>query len=199
MKAESAKTYANPTASFKLVGVIVTLILSVSAVAAAPLYQELQKKDITPSQTFGRMFHHLPSFAPATDEVIDALLEVGKKGGLMDANDDLAAGPILLITDPNESLINRNNPTHTAGVTFFGQFLDHDMTFDQTSQLGVPAPPRKSPNARTAFFDLDSVYGDGPTGSPELFDPADPSKFRVETGGQFEDLPRAAKQASHYR
>src|SRR5262249_4111641 len=82
--------------------------------------KELKEKDITPSQTFGRMFHHLPSFAPATDEVIDALLEVGKKGGLMDANDDLAAGPVLLITDPNLSLINRNNPTHTAGVTFFG-------------------------------------------------------------------------------
>jgi Animal haem peroxidase len=190
MKTESAKTYANPTASFELVGVILTLILSVSAVVAAPRYQELKQKDITPSQTFGRMFHQMPAFAPATDEVIDALLEVGKKGGLMDANDDLAAGPIALITDPNLSLINRNNPTHTAGVTFFGQFLDHDMTFDQTSQLGVPTPPRKSPNARTAFFDLDSVYADGPTGSPELFDPADPSKFRVETGGQFEDLPR---------
>ena len=196
MKTESAKTYANPTASFELVGVILTLILSVSAVVAAPRYQELKQKDITPSQTFGRMFHQMPAFAPATDEVIDALLEVGKKGGLMDANDDLAAGPIALITDPNLSLINRNNPTHTAGVTFFGQFLDHDMTFDQTSQLGVPTPPRKSPNARTAFFDLDSVYADGPTGSPELFDPADPSKFRVESGGQFEDLPREVnKQA----
>ena len=81
-------------------------------------------------------------------------------------------------------------------MTFFGQFLDHDMTFDQTSQLGVPAPPRKSPNARTAFFDLDSVYGDGPPAARKLFDPADPSKFRVETGGQFEDLPREVnKQA----
>ena len=166
MKTESAKTYANSAASFKLVGVILTLILSVSVVVAAPRYQELKQKDITPSQTFGRMFHQMPAFAPATDEVIDALLEVGKKGGLMDANDDLAAGPILLITDPNLSLINRNNPTHTAGVTFFGQFLDHDMTFDQTSQLGVPAPPRKSPNARTAFFDLDSVYADGPARQP---------------------------------
>jgi hypothetical protein len=148
------------------------------------------KPPITPNQDFGRMFHELPAFAPATDAVINALLELGKPGGLMDANDDLAAGPVALITDPNLSLINRNNPTHTAAVTFFGQFLDHDMTFDQTSPLGVSAPPRKSPNARTAFFDLDSVYGGGPTGSPELSDHADPIKFRIETNGQFEDLPR---------
>jgi len=166
------------------------IVVVAKAALADSEIQALKKRDITPSQNFGRMFHHLPAFAPATDTVIDALLELGKKNGLMDANDDLSVGPILLITDPNESLINRNNPTHTAGVTFFGQFLDHDMTFDQTSQLGVPTPPRKSPNARTAFFDLDSVYGEGPTGSPELFDPADPGKFRVDTGGQFEDLPR---------
>jgi hypothetical protein len=33
---------------------------------------------------------------------------------------------------------NPNNPTHTAGTTFFGQFLDHDITFDASSPLGVP-------------------------------------------------------------
>ena len=96
----------------------------------------------------------------------------------------------MLIVDPNLSLINRNNPTHTAGVTFFGQFLDHDMTFDLTSRLGFPTQPITSPNARTPFFDLDSVYGNGPGGNPELYDAADPIKFRVESGGQFEDLPR---------
>jgi hypothetical protein len=75
-------------------------------------------------------------------------------------------------------------------VTFFGQFLDHDMTFDQTSRLGFPANVIQSPNARTPFFDLDSVYADGPSGTPQLYDPADPIKFRIESGGQFEDLPR---------
>ena len=108
----------------------------------------------------------------------------------MDANDNLAAGPVALIVDPNLSLVNQNNPTHTAGVTFFGQFLDHDMTFDQKSRLGFPTQPVRSPNARTPFFDLDSVYADGPSGSPELYDAADPVKFRIESGGQFEDLPR---------
>jgi len=136
------------------------------------------------------MFRNLPRFAPPTNAVRDALMELGQLGGILDANDDLAAGPVALITDPNLQLVNRNNPTHTAGVTFFGQFLDHDMTFDLTSRLGFPTQPIRSPNARTPFFDLDSVYADGPAGNPELYDAADPIKFRVESGGQFEDLPR---------
>ena len=62
---------------------------------------------------FGRMFH-LPPFAPPTDVVRDALMALGRPGGIMDANDDLGAGPVALIVDPNLSLINRNNPTDTA-------------------------------------------------------------------------------------
>src|SRR6187200_2639987 len=49
---------------------------------------------------FGRMFRNLPPFAPPTDAVRDALMELGSPGGIMDANDDLAAGPVALITDP---------------------------------------------------------------------------------------------------
>jgi len=40
-----------------------------------------------------------------------------------------------------------------------GQFLDHDMTFDTGSTLGVPTKPESATNARTPAFDLDSVYG----------------------------------------
>ena len=109
---------------------------------------------------FGRMFH-LPPFAPPTNAVRDALMQGGQRGGIMDANDDLAAGPEALITDPNLSLINRNNPTDTAGVTFLGQFIDHDMTFDQRSRLGFPTQPIHTQNARTCFFDLDSVATNG--------------------------------------
>ena len=84
---------------------------------------------------FGRMFRNLPPFAPPNNAVRDALMELGRPGGIMDANDDLAAGPVALIVDPNLSLINRNNPTHTAGVTFFGQFIDHGAL-----RRGKPTP-----------------------------------------------------------
>jgi hypothetical protein len=40
----------------------------------------------------------------------------------------------------------------TAGSTFVGQFTDHHITFDQTSQLGVPQNPLPSPNTSAAFL-----------------------------------------------
>jgi hypothetical protein len=140
---------------------------------------------------FERMFR-LPAFAAPTDRTRAALLELGKRGGLMDAGDDLAAGPIELIVNPSLSVNNPDSEGHTAGVTFVGQFLDHDMTFDTSSRLGQPTNPRSVPNARRPFFDLDSVYGSGPAGSPLYYDPVDGARLRVETGGRYEDLPRDA-------
>ena len=150
---------------------------------------EAHPEDSTPPDRFGRMFH-LPPFAQPTEDVRTALIELGKPGGILDAHDDLAAGPKALIVDLALSVNNPNNPTHTAGTTFMGQFLDHDMTFDEKSPLGRPKAPASSPNSRTPAFDLDSVYGGGPDDSPQLYDPNDPIKFQIETGGLFEDLPR---------
>jgi Animal haem peroxidase len=143
---------------------------------------------------FGRLFPMLPPFATASDALKAALADIGKPGGLLDANDALSQGPAALILNP---LFNGNNPptnpdnvTHTAGTHFMGQFMDHDMTFDATSPLGQPTDPTTSPNARTAAFDLDSLYGLGPVGSPQLYDPQDPTQLLVGFGGLFEDLPR---------
>ena len=161
----------------------------------APQTARQQARPTSGPDTFGRLFQ-LPVFAPPTPDVRVALMELGRRGGLMDANDDLTAGPLALIVDPALSINNPDSLTHTAGVTFMGQFLDHDMTFDRASRLGQPSEPRAVANARRPVFDLDSVYGNGPAGSPELYEPADPVKFRVETGGRFEDLPRDATRTA---
>jgi hypothetical protein len=142
--------------------------------------------------TFGRLFPSLPAFALATQRVKDALSALGARGGPLDAEDDLSKGPRLLITDPALSANNPNNPTHTAGTTFLGQFVDHDITFDTTSPMGVPTDPGSSPNSRTPSLDLDSVYGAGPVASPLLYDPVDRAKLRIDSGGIFEDLPRTS-------
>jgi hypothetical protein len=147
---------------------------------------------LTSPQTFGRLFSGLPPFAQPTDRVKAALRELGAPGGILDAKDQLDKGPVLLITDPSLSTVNRDNQFHTAGTTFLGQFLDHDMTFDASSPLGVPTPPESIVNARTPSYDLDSVYGAGPTVSPMLYDPADRAKLLIGFGGRFEDLPRSA-------
>jgi hypothetical protein len=139
---------------------------------------------------FGRVFSGLPSFAEPTDDVIAALRELGRPGGIMDAKDNLAVGPVQLIVDPNQSTVNRDNPTQFAGTTFIGQFLDHDVTFDSTSQLGVPTEPQRTRNSRVPTLDLDSVYGGGPSVSRQLYDRRDRAKLRIESGGLFEDVPR---------
>jgi hypothetical protein len=121
----------------------------------------------------------------------------------MDASDRLERGPKRLIVDPavngnptsaNPYGTNPDNPTMTAGSTFVGQFVDHDITFDQTSHLGVPQNPLISPNARTPALDLDSVFGGGPGIRPDLYEPnSDGSvgpKLKIGTGGAHEDVPR---------
>ena len=48
------------------------------------------------SGRFGRLFGRLPPFASDTPQTRQALLDMGKPVGIMDAQDNLAAGPQLL-------------------------------------------------------------------------------------------------------
>ncbi len=156
----------------------------------------------SPDNSFTRMFPELPPFAPPTDAARGQAKTLGEKGGLIDALDDLS-DPKLSITDPERSKNNPDNPNMTAGVTFFGQFLDHDVTLDPRSPLLERSSPRKTTNFRTAAFDLDSVYGDGPEESRELYDFSSgdfkllvesiPGSERVSRNGAVRfDLPRDA-------
>jgi hypothetical protein len=160
---------------------------------------------------FGRIFPNLRPFAEANDTVRAALLEVGKPGGILDAGDQLSAGPKALIIDPavngnptasNSYGSNPDNPTMTAGSTFVGQFVDHDITFDQTSTLGVPQNPSISPNTRTPALDLDSVFGGGPGQRPDLYvqnvDGSVGPKLKLGSGGVHEDVPRVANGDATY-
>jgi hypothetical protein len=158
-----------------------------------------QRRFVIREDRFGRIFPELPPFAEPSSKLEAALLELGKPGGILDAKDNLAAGPVALIVDPALTVNNPDNETHTAGTTFMGQFMDHDMTFDLTSRLGQATDPEASPNARTPALDLDSVYGGGPIADRELYEGVGrgghPTKFKVEYGGLFEDLPRDGNTA----
>jgi hypothetical protein len=143
------------------------------------------------ANTFGRLFPGLPAFSSDNPSVRRALETMGMKGGLMDAGDDLS-DPKTLLTDPSKSLNNPDNPQMTAGMTFLGQFLDHDITLDLTSRLGVSQDPTSVRNFRTPAFELDSVYGSGPQAAPYLYDQSDAGrgiKFLLE------DIPGSASQS----
>lgn len=172
-----------------LVLAAVTGRVRAQVVSAGEQREELRGEQPGRSDRFGRMFR-LPAFAEPNPAIRAALVSLGARGGLLDARDQLAAGPVALIVDPLLNVLNPNHDTGTAGVTFLGQFLDHDMTFDTGSRLGQPTNPRRSVNARRPYFDLDSLYGAGPVASPLLYDQADLAKLRIESGGLYEDLPR---------
>lgn len=130
----------------------------------------------TPSSTFyeqgrfGRMFPTLGSlFAADTPSVRAALIDIGKPGGIMDAGDDLT-DPLALLANAALSADNPDNPTMTAGFTFLGQFIDHDITFDLIEFGQAPGPGGVIRNFRIPALDLDNVYGGGPGVSPALYD-----------------------------
>jgi len=160
---------------------------------------DLRDRAIVPGN-FSRLFPDLAPFfrdlriPGATTQLQDALRDIGKRGGLLDANDDLGAGPVALIADPkvngNDPPTNPDNTTHTAGVTFFGQLMDFDVTFDAKSPLGTPTDPSTIQNMHAPQYDLDIVYGEGPFVTPQYYEVDDPAKLRIESGGLFEDLPR---------
>lgn len=118
---------------------------------------------------FSRLFPELPPFAPPTNEAREQARQLGVRGGLLDARDGRA------------NAINLDNPNMTAGVTFFGQFVAHDLSLIREESLLEQTDARRTTNFRTAELDLDHLYGDGPDHSPDLYETTSGGlKFRVE-------------------
>jgi hypothetical protein len=78
-----------------------------------------------------------------------------------------------------------------ALYTYFGQFIDHDITFDPMTTLIQHSDPDALTDFRTPALDLDNVYGRGPADQPYIYD-SDSRKFllgdELESGAP--DLPR---------
>jgi len=97
---------------------------------------------------FGRMFPGLPPLV-AADSQLSALA-----AAMQDADPGDVAG---------------DNPNVPSGYTYLGQFIDHDITLDVTPLDVQKADPLAIKNFRSPAVDLDSLYGDGPSVSPERF------------------------------
>ena len=55
--------------------------------------------------------------------------------------------------------------------TYFGQFVDHDLTFDPSSSFQKQKDPDAGVDFRSPAFDLDNVYGRGPGDQPYMYEP----------------------------
>jgi len=101
---------------------------------------------------FGRMFRRLSPMPPYSDDVLTGLAQQ-----MLDEDSPAGWGGA-----PTP----RDNPAVAAGYTYFGQFLDHDITFDPASSSQRSSDPDALHNFRSPRLDLDSVYGSGPVDEP---------------------------------
>jgi hypothetical protein len=75
--------------------------------------------------------------------------------------------------------------TIPAGYTYFGQFVDHDITLDVSSTLDAATDANQINNMRSPALDLDSVYGRGPGLDPFLYvfpSSGPPTAIKFQTG-----------------
>jgi hypothetical protein len=111
--------------------------------------------------------------------------DAASRSALMALGDSMTAGvePASDGSDAEESGI-------PALYTYFGQFIDHDITFDPMSALMQHNDPNALTDFRTPAFDLDNLYGRGPSDQPYIYDNG--PKFllgdRLASGAP--DLPR---------
>ena len=133
------------------------------------------------NQDFVRMFRHLPGFEPSDVALANHGACTPEPCG------SASTGPMV---DPN--LDEDNSPPHAptgfptpAGFTYFGQFVDHDVTRDENPLPATTFPIDQLNNVRNAKLDLDSVYGPG-----SVRDLNDNDKMRIGPDGG--DLPRGS-------
>jgi hypothetical protein len=146
------------------------------------------------SGRFGRMFRNLPTY-----EVADASLVALGLSMIQELEDGALDKPLgEEDDDENTAQLPDGSLRLPAGYTYFGQFVDHDITFDPVSSLQRQDDPEALVDFRTPRFDLDSIYGRGPADQPYLYDDgvhlslgktvsdttafAGPDLLRVDTG-----------------
>ncbi|HMI82148.1 MAG TPA: ferritin-like domain-containing protein [Solirubrobacterales bacterium] len=133
---------------------------------------EVPPQTVEDTSRFGWLFPGLPAFEPP----VGALIQLGRSGGPMDAGTEIP---------PTEL-----SQTIPAGFTYFGQFLDHNITFDAESSLDKHDDPLATTNFRSGRIDLEHVYGLGPdTQAFEYYDQDEVGKFWIDPRAAY-DVPR---------
>src|SRR5262245_34321633 len=61
-----------------------------------------------------------------------------------------------------------DNPTLPAEYTYLGQFIDHNLDFDQTAQPTTDVNASRLTNFESFRFDLNNMFGGGPSVDPQL-------------------------------
>ncbi|HUS54964.1 MAG TPA: heme peroxidase family protein [Thermohalobaculum sp.] len=145
---------------------------------------------------FGRLCAELPAWAPegvSVDQLDAFFLDIAKNQ-MIEAS-GLTPGEIAGDNQKIADLEAQFSSNIPAAYTYFGQFIDHDITFDPASSLMRQNDPNGLLNFRTPRLDLDNVYGRGPDDQPYLYDETDKAKLLIGevAGTKLRDLPRNAQ------
>lgn len=152
---------------------------------------------------FGRMFRwlepaQLPKNHNEQKEIEDIFTILAEEMVTHEFQDNVEKG------DPPDAPLTKRekadeNDTILAGFTYFGQFIDHDVTFDPASFLQQINDPDATVDFRTPRLDLDCVYGRGPADQPYLYDSIASGRRTFIEGDKIgiagmdrRDLPRTA-------
>ena len=87
-----------------------------------------------------------------------------------DANLDELAKHMVAEFDPPKDGVDLEESGIPALYTYFGQFIDHDLTFDPEPSFKKVKDLDAVIDFRTAAFDLDNVYGRGKDDQPYLYE-----------------------------
>jgi hypothetical protein len=122
---------------------------------------------------FGRMFEDATDRPFHDDGLLLALAQLMTGNG-NPADKDIDDGKPIRDNPPSNpdakaSDLGDENKFIPAGYTYFGQFVDHDITLDPTAFHGKEVDPEAMEDFRTPALDLDSVYGAGPDSQPYLY------------------------------
>ena len=125
---------------------------------SAPRGLDLAPKSTLFEGRFGRIFRALPAaeFGDTETENLQNLAALA---------DQIVAEP-----DSVKDGIDGEESGIPALYTYFGQFIDHDLTFDPVSSLQKQNDPDALIDFRTPAFDLDCIYGRGPDDQPYLYE-----------------------------
>jgi len=105
-------------------------------------------------QCFGTMFPNLPAFHYSEQ-----------------ASADLANAMENPTPDPpgTDQGTPDDNPNLPAEYTYLGQFIDHNLDFDETPSPEANVNPSTLTNFESFRFDLNNVFGGGPSVDPQLY------------------------------
>ena len=140
----------------KITSTITTCVLAVSALSVSSSSSVNAATCASPGNGYGRLFPNLPS-ASFDSTALRSLAT------------QIMAAPEINPT-PEGEVDAEENYALPAGYTYFGQFVDHDLTNDdRPNDLTTPIPVSSLVNGRTPQLDLDSLYLAGPTTAPQLY------------------------------